>query len=732
MFRTSRVYTLGIGEAQGQCSNVRSSSEAGPSAREESCLYFSTLRAPVSAQPRRLATIRLAKGVWTVAPGVVFGLRLWVSVCLALYAAFWLELDNAYWAGASAAVVCQASLGASIRKGWFRMIGTVVGAGAIVALTAFFPQQRACFLLGLAFWGAACALVATLLRNFAAYSAALAGFTAAIIASDELGAVGGPNGDAFMLALTRTSEICIGILSAGVVLAGTDMGGSRRRLLVRLGETSAEISSRFVDVLLSPGRSDAEALPVRRDLTRRVIALDPAIDETLGETPELRAHTPILQAAVAGLFTAVSAWQISNTHLGQLSDDESQREAALIRDILPRELRPASGDVGTRSWEANLRQTRRSFVVAAKALVALPTREPSLRLLADQAIRALTGMSRAVDASALLAGHPVRTDFRRRPRRFPWLFVPDGGPAIVNALRALLTICVLELFWIFTGWPNGAQAIAFAAIAVIVFTLKGDQAYSAAVSFIIGASMSAAFAAIVKFAVLPSVTTFFGFSLAIGAVLAPAGALMTQSRQAAMFTAIVALFIPLLAPANATNYDLAQFYNSVLAVSAGVGAGALAFCLLPPLSPALRTRRLLARTRRDLRRLGKGSVGWSSNDWEQRVYQRFTVLPDAAEQFERAQLVAALSVGSEMIRLRRLTHRFDLGFDFNLDLAFDAVSRGESAVAAKRLSEIDRMLAALPSTWPGARSRLRARGSVLAISEALLRHAPYFDSQAVR
>jgi uncharacterized membrane protein YccC len=694
-------------------------------------LYFATLRAPVSAQAHRPATMRLADGVRTVAPGVVFGLRLWASVCLALYAAFWLELDNAYWAGASAAVVCQASLGASIRKGWFRMIGTVIGAVAIVALTACFPQQRTGFLVGLALWGAACVLVAALLRNFAAYSAALAGFTAAIIASDELGAVGGPNGEAFMLALTRASEICIGILCAGVVLAGTDMGGARRRLLVHLAETSAEIAARFVGALLATRPAGAEALSVRRNLTRRVIALDPAIDETFGEAPELRIRSPILHAAVDGLFTALSAWQISVIHLEQLSDDESRREVELIRDILPRELRPASADVRLAGWTVSPQQTHRSFIAAAKALVALPTCEPSLRLLADQAVRALAGISRALDALALLVGDPVRPDFRRQ-RRSGWLYVPDWAPAAVNAVRALLTICALELFWILTAWPSGAQAIAFAAISVIVFTLRGDQAYSAAASFMIGACLSAVFAAIVKFAVLPGVETFFGFSLAIGAVLVPAGALMTQPRQTAMFTAIVALFIPLLTPANSTNYDLSQFYNSVLAVSAGVGAGALAFCLWPPLSPALRTRRLLAHTRRDLRRLAKGSIRWSSSDWEHRIYQRFTVLPDAAERIERAQLTAALSVGSEMIRLRRFTRRFDFGFDFNLDLAFDAVSRGESAVASKRLSQVDRMLAALPSSWPGARSRLRARSGILAMSEALLRHAPYFDSQATR
>jgi uncharacterized membrane protein YccC len=71
-----------------------------------------------------------------VAPPLLFGLRLWASVCLALYVAFWLELDNAYWAGTSAAIVCQPHLGASLRKGWYRMVGTTVGAVAIVVLTA--------------------------------------------------------------------------------------------------------------------------------------------------------------------------------------------------------------------------------------------------------------------------------------------------------------------------------------------------------------------------------------------------------------------------------------------------------------------------------------------------------------------------------------------------------------------------------------------------------------------
>jgi Fusaric acid resistance protein family len=154
---------------------------------------------------------------------LAFGLRMWASVCLALYVAFWLELDNPFWAGTTAAIVCQPQLGASLRKGWFRMIGTLVGAVMSVVLVACFPQDRALFLGGLALWGAACSFAATLLRNFASYAAALAGYTVAIVAGDLLGATGGVNADAaFLVAVTRASEVCIGIVSAGVVLAVAD------------------------------------------------------------------------------------------------------------------------------------------------------------------------------------------------------------------------------------------------------------------------------------------------------------------------------------------------------------------------------------------------------------------------------------------------------------------------------------------------------------------------------
>jgi len=659
-------------------------------------------------------------------PPLLFGLRLWASVCLALYVAFWLELPNAYWAGTSAAIVCQPHLGASLRKGWYRMIGTVVGAVAAVVLTACFPQDRAPFLVGLALWGAGCAFVSTLLKNFAAYSAALAGYTVAIIANDQLGATGGPNGQAFMLAVYRASEICIGIVCAGIVLAGTDFGQAHRRLGALFAAISSEITGRFVATLAVVGTNFDETQKVRRELVRRVIALDPVIDEAFGESSQLRYHSPVLQTAVYGLFAALASWRAVAVHLRSLVPDRARLETKAVLQGVPEELRspPEQGDrgpepgAGPSRWIADPVGLRRICEGAVRRLIALPASTPSPRLLADQTAEALAGISRALNGLALLVEDPARP--------VPWgsrirLRVPDWLPALVNAGRAFVAIGAAELFWIVTEWPNGALAITFAAIAVILFAPRADQAYAAVKGFMIGTTLTAVFAAVIAFAVLPNRETFPAFSLAIGLVLVPAGAGVAQPWQTVMFMAMAFNFVPLLAPANQQSYDTQQFYNSASALVIGVSVGACSFRLIPPLSPAFRTRRLLALTLRDLRRLARSRIWQTPEDWEGRIYGRLSAVPDAAGPLPGAQMLAALSVGTAIIQLRRIARAMDLTSD--LDAALKALRRGDIALTKARLDRLDGALAARLGS-----AALRARGSILAMKEVLTQHAAYFEA----
>jgi hypothetical protein len=98
-------------------------------------------------------------------------------------------------------------------------------------------------------------------------------------------------------------------------------------------------------------------------------------------------------------------------------------------------------------------------------------------------------------------------------------------------------------------------------------------------------------------------------------------------------------------------------------------------------------------------------------------------MPDAAAPIQRAHLVTALSVGSEIIQLRRIAPRLGLGPE--LDAALEAMARGDSAMATTRLGQVEGALAARPDA-----AGLQVRGGILAISEALIQHATYFDAGA--
>jgi uncharacterized membrane protein YccC len=361
---------------------------------------------------------------------------------------------------------------------------------------------------------------------------------------------------------------------------------------------------------------------------------------------------------------------------------------------------------------------RRISEAAVQRLIALPAQTPSLRLLANQTSEVLAGIIRALDGLALLVDDPTRPVPHGRGIR---LGVPDWLPALVNAARTFVTIGALALFWIITAWPNGASAITFAAIGVILFAPRADQAYAGAMSFAVGTGLAAAVAALIKFAVLPGLESFVAFAFAFGLVLVPAGALMAQPSTTAIFTAVAAYSCVFVAPTNLTSYDPQQFYNAALATFAGFVGAALSFRVLPPLAPALRTRRLLALTLRDLRRLAASALRRRRDDWESRMYGRLSVLPDTAEPLQRAQLMAALSVGSAVIQLCSFAHRLNMSTE--LDAALRAMARGNSAVAIASLGELNDALASRPDAVT-----LRARACVLAISQALTRHAAYFDA----
>ena len=256
-----------------------------------------------------------------------------------------------------------------------------------------------------------------------------------------------------------------------------------------------------------------------------------------------------------------------------------------------------------------------------QTFLASKTDMPSQRLLADETAKVLNGIACMLNGLALLVDARGRTPAGNRnvtPGVADWL------PAVVNGVRAFATIGAVELFWVAHAWPNGATAIMFATIVLLLLSPKGDLAYLGALAIALTAGIGIVVAAIIEFAVLPGVETFPAFCAVMALFFIPVGFAEARSPTPAlmaMLGGVAVAVIRLLSPTNPMVYDTAQFYNTALAIFVGSAIAALAFRLLPPLSPALRSRRLLALTLRDLRRLAINPMPPRPADWERRMYR---------------------------------------------------------------------------------------------------------------
>jgi uncharacterized membrane protein YccC len=664
------------------------------------------------SRPGAAAAGRLGASLRTATPALLYGLRLWASVCLALFVAFRLELENPSWAATSAAIMCQPSLGASLRKGGFRLIGTLIGAVAIVAMTAAFPQSRIGFLAALALWLGVCGFMAAILRNFAGYAAALAGYTAAIVFAD---ATGDP-GSTFILAVTRASEICLGIACAGVVLATTDTGTARRRLGAQFAALVSATAAGMKATLRAPNPDFAALQVMRRGLVLEAAKLDPVIDEAVGEASELRARSTTLQRAVDGLLSALSGWRNVANHLQTLEAGGSLAVQAETQIAATASL-PLWDIPSEAALQRRPDAVRTALVAHVRHIMRAPAPNVSARLVADRTAEALLGLGRAIDGLVLLE-QPAHA---RNDGGSAWPRVPDYLPAVLSGVRAVLAIVALEIFWVATAWQGGQLAVTFAAVGITLFSPREEAAYMMAVGFTAGAVLTTTLAGLVQFAVLPALSGFGALCVVLGVVLVPLAALSTTNWQKAMVTGMVMNFMPLLAPSNPAIYDPAAFLNNAMGIVVGTGVATLSFRLLPPLSARVKIARLHALTRADFRRLAGRRARWRRGAWEARLYGRILALPDSATMLDSAQLLAILSAGEELLRLRGLALRFGLSVPMRETETALAQGRIDTAKAA-----VWTMRGALETRPEASETGLtRAMASVDVLAETLSRHGDY-------
>lgn len=172
-----------------------------------------------------------------------YALRNTLAMCLALWVAFVLQLDEPYWALTSAAVVSFPTVGGVISKSIGRIFGSLLGALASLLIASCLNDPWL-FTLSIASWLGLCTYISNHYQNNVSYAFALAGYTAAIIVFGTVNIT--DTQQIFDITQARVCEVITGILCGGLmmmILPSTSDGEtlliSLRRMHLRLLEHAA-------------------------------------------------------------------------------------------------------------------------------------------------------------------------------------------------------------------------------------------------------------------------------------------------------------------------------------------------------------------------------------------------------------------------------------------------------------------------------------------------------------
>ena len=142
-----------------------------------------------------------------------FALRTWAAMMLALYVAFWLQLENAWLGAVTVGILSLQTRGQAYQKAVYRLLMTVVGVVVSIVIAGLFAQARDLFVIAYASWLGLCVYVGGLLGGNQAAGVVLAGFTVAFVAVTQIDS---PQ-NIFMTGVDRGAVITVGIAALALV-----------------------------------------------------------------------------------------------------------------------------------------------------------------------------------------------------------------------------------------------------------------------------------------------------------------------------------------------------------------------------------------------------------------------------------------------------------------------------------------------------------------------------------
>ncbi|WP_200386669.1 FUSC family protein [Thiocapsa imhoffii] len=543
---------------------------------------------------------------------VVDALKTSLGILIAWGIALQLQWPDPFMAPLAVLVLQTPFLGASLRKGVMRVLGTLAGAALALVLIGLFVQEPWILLTLLSL------ILVISVYHMRLSSYGYAWFMVALAVSVIVWDASAAPHTVFQAAIYRTSEAIIGILVVLVVngilwprTAGHRYLDQQRHVLVELAghlrRTGAAVTSEgavgFAPMpkallrappelreLLAAAKLDSSRVQRRhRTYEAQIQALTASLGSMMGLSENLRLAAvgrrafltqPQRQVLREALEQLASALEAAGTAASQASS------AAVPPSTPPRQDATVNGSTADGITEAAAvalaaAEACRQPLLTGPSLAQQTAGDSALaHALAAQLQALASDVERLVEAStAVGSDRALPTGKLPRELVVPWRRrVALAGP---NALATGLAFWVLVVLWVNVQWPPlGLLAVVMAVVLIGGPTLKKTEALPSAKLTVLGFVLGILITAPIYLMVMPRLDGFFELAL----VLFPVYFTITYCLQVlpppyqSMFLRIGILAIMLLNVEPQQLYSAVSYIDTALSIGTGflVGVGALA------------------------------------------------------------------------------------------------------------------------------------------------------------
>ena len=392
-----------------------------------------------------------------------FALRVWIAIVVALYAAFWLQLEAASSAAVCVGILAFPTRGQAFEKAGFRFLATVIGVAVSIVLVGALSQTRDLLLLAFAAWIGLCVYGSSVSDGNRAYAAALSGYTVAIVAIQEIDA---PR-HLFETGMARGAAITVGIAVIAVV---NDLLVAPDRH-VGLADQLADLQGRVRDFARTAARGGPADPVSTAGLLRGIAALRSEMLSLLTESSSGGNRSAAARSAAVALVAEVHAARalaaVPAAINSALRDSASREVLRRDREAGEALANLAAGARPAHAWHTPLYRAHR-FAVEAGVRAALWVAMAS-------AVFVLGGWSATAISLTQVAVVVGLGATAPDPRRFTLL-------ALITGLIAALCAGVLEFLVLdgATEFPLLALALAPVIVGSALLLARPNAAVSAA------------------------------------------------------------------------------------------------------------------------------------------------------------------------------------------------------------------------------------------------------------